>query len=261
MMRQYGYLPSVFLLLLLTQQLPAQFTSGSGSPSAARTQGSSQTLDGTDSGMLYQGGAGGGSSSASSSASTVSLPLELISFTATVIDQTVVLDWTITHDPLLTAFTVMHSSGGSPSTALVTVAPVSMRTTDTRVSYTYTDSAPLPGANYYRLKMHLTDGTTERSVLVSARLDAASSTWSVVSYPNPGRTDRVRLGVTGLPFTEPLFLTVMDTWGRSILRKAVLAGELNRGDRLLPSLSPGVYYLSVGRSDGERRVHPITIIP
>jgi endoglucanase Acf2 len=109
-------------------------------------------------------------------------------------------------------------------------------------SYEFSDLAPRPGINYYRLKQVDFDQRFEFSNVVSAEF---SNKLRVVSaYPNPARSD-LRLELLS-PANETVYLHIYDMLGRKIMqyKKETHAG-LNRIDLDLSDLSQSTYVLQI----------------
>ena len=113
----------------------------------------------------------------------VVLPLRLISFTGTLEINGAKLNWQSTNEINTKDFIVERSADGINFSAIgkVNVQASSAITH----SYNYTDNAPLPGINFYRLKMEDKDGKFIYSEVRSVTFNNLSNTISI--SPNPAK--------------------------------------------------------------------------
>lgn len=108
------------------------------------------------------------------------LPVQLINFTATVQDKSVLLQWQTATEINTQTFTIEKTSD------LIHIAsagalPAAGNSTGV-LSYTFTDKAPFAGVSYYRLRTTDKDGKFSYSVWRLVNIAAAAG-WQV--YPNP----------------------------------------------------------------------------
>ncbi|MFA1773349.1 IPT/TIG domain-containing protein [Rufibacter glacialis] len=114
-------------------------------------------------------------------ANDCAIPVELIELTAQLTGTNqVLLQWNTKQETGLTEFVVERSGDGVSYTAIGRV-PGSGTSTTPR-SYTFTDPAPLPQLNYYRLRLVKTTGTQEFSEVVQI----AGPSFVRQLAPNPG---------------------------------------------------------------------------
>ena len=106
------------------------------------------------------------------------LPVELISFTAVAEDRLVLTRWTTASEQNSSHFIVERSADGNKfETAAIVLAAGNSYFT---INYSFTDSDPLAGLSYYRLKQVDTDGSTKMYQTVSVN---TSTNFEI--YPNP----------------------------------------------------------------------------
>jgi hypothetical protein len=113
----------------------------------------------------------------------------------------------------------------------------------TELTYSYLDTAPLPGINYYRLVQTDRDGTATRSKIIAlSREDALVP----VLYPNP-------VSASGEAVLEPAVshsgYQLTDVLGR-VVQRVDAPGELGRVS--LAGLPVGVYVLTVQTESGPK---------
>ncbi|MEO5562735.1 MAG: hypothetical protein ABIR18_04850, partial [Chitinophagaceae bacterium] len=123
----------------------------------------------------------------------ITLPVDLKDFTGVIVDKTVKLNWTSVDEININMYQLQRSADGKNFEPLAIV----FSQNGVNNSYNYPDMNPLPGINYYRLKIIGNDNKSEYSKIVSFRFDSKSFGAMIVA-PNPAReVIRVRLsGIT-----------------------------------------------------------------
>jgi hypothetical protein len=118
----------------------------------------------------------------SGSGTTTILPIKLLSFTGSNSGASNNLQWTTASETNNASFAIERSANGVNFNAISSVNGAG--TSSSAKQYTYTDAAPLVGANYYRLKQIDINGAFEYSnaIVVTAKSAATSS---LAIYPNP----------------------------------------------------------------------------
>lgn len=97
------------------------------------------------------------------------LPVELLSFTGKAVDEDVQLKWTTGSELDNDHFEIMRSDNGQAWSEIGRV-PGSGTTTIPR-NYSFTDSCPILGTNYYKLRQVDVDGESEDSHTISVDVD------------------------------------------------------------------------------------------
>ncbi|MEX1132321.1 MAG: hypothetical protein WEC15_03780 [Flavobacteriales bacterium] len=95
------------------------------------------------------------------------LPITLLSFTATAVQRSVLLDWTTATETNNDFFTVERSADGNSFLPLFRVEGAGEGTSFSALHYRTVDDAPLSGQSYYRLRQTDLDGTSTVSDVVS----------------------------------------------------------------------------------------------
>jgi hypothetical protein len=108
------------------------------------------------------------------------LPVTLVSFTGKAVENTAVLNWATTEEMNASHFEIQRSSDAKHFEPIGEVN--AKGDSKVLVSYEFTDTAPLAGPNYYRLKQIDRDGTYAFSKTISVRFDANVQ---IKVYPNP----------------------------------------------------------------------------
>jgi len=154
------------------------------------------------------------------------------------------VDWMVSPDVLATGFMVERSMDGGAFDS-VGYCPV----TSGRERYRFFDSKAMSGANFYRIRTMLADGSVWLSSTVVVRLGTADDDLSVRSAGDAGPV--LLFMKSSLP--ETVLLKVVDAGGRSCWAGAAV---VSRGDNYislpLPALTGGVYFLVVSREYGQR---------
>lgn len=175
------------------------------------------------------------------------LPVHLISWKGSYQENVVRLDWETSWEENSDYFLVQRSADLKTFHTIAKVA--SAGTTRSRQHYEWTDQAPEPGNNYYRLLQTDLDGTTETSRIIAVRNESSLS-GKLVVYPNPARTGeafRVKMPEIG---SGNVFL--YDIIGR---RLPVVTSPEREGEVLIrpgEALAAGMYSLVVVEN-GRRR--------
>jgi hypothetical protein len=111
------------------------------------------------------------------------IPVELVSFTSSVVNNTVGLNWITATELNNSGFEVERSSD---NTSWNKIGFVSGNGTSTEVhTYLFTDQNPITGKSYYRLKQIDFDGTSEYSNVVEVVFGTVSEFALDQNYPNP----------------------------------------------------------------------------
>jgi hypothetical protein len=169
------------------------------------------------------------------------LPVELVSFSAKLRDNSVVLNWATASETNNRGFEVQRSTDAKSFTTIFFKEGAGTATT--RTAYEAVDAKPLPGISYYRLKQIDEDGTASysKTVVVKAKVGDVSL------YPNPTQGADVVNVALPAGSTEGLLVRITDLTGRQV-REVRLGsqGELNTQD-----LKAGTYIIVIGEGDAK----------
>lgn len=183
------------------------------------------------------------------------LPVELVSFHATLSEKIVILNWTTASELNNDYFTVERSMDGINFTELAEVKGAG--TNNTILNYSAPDNNPLPGISYYRLKQTDYDGRSEYSEMVIVEAKEISET-ELLIYPNPTQQKEIQMQFEG--FNGPYIdILVTDLSGRIMVKaKNFIDAGMKSSSVVLPDLNPGMYMMSV--FDSQRSVSERLII-
>ena len=159
------------------------------------------------------------------------LPVELAYFTGRLTNKEVQLDWTTLSEENAALFDIMRSANGSEWVYLGEVA--ANGTTSSIHDYSFIDSEPLSGENYYRLKQHDLDGTIYYSKVIRVKTPI-SKAWKL--YPNPVH-DILEVRFTN---KEDGILQIFDATGRLVLKHEIQAEKSISVD-----LNSGLYWVQM----------------
>ncbi|MEO8233352.1 MAG: PQQ-dependent sugar dehydrogenase [Ignavibacteriota bacterium] len=111
------------------------------------------------------------------------VPVELVSFTATIVDNKVKLDWFTATETNNSGFEIQRSKNGSDYQTIFFMG--GNGTTTNRNVYSYTDESVTFGVYNYRLKQIDYDGTIEYLNVVTVDLGLPKTFMLEQNYPNP----------------------------------------------------------------------------
>ena len=168
------------------------------------------------------------------------VPVELVSFQATPLSKTVVLDWQTASERHADYFAVQRSSDGQKFEEMGRIKAIG--NSNALQKYQLTDASPANGINYYRLRQIDIDGKETLSKVVSA---VQNSAIGVQIFPNP-TTDKVVITCSETLLDTPLSISVFDLLGRNLMRCSLA----NHSELDLSALSKGVYLVDIRTADG-----------
>jgi len=226
---------------LLSQVAPSY----AGLPAAA----TGQTIQGLNYvSAAWQGFSGGGISIRVSPDTSV-LPVTLLYFTGSLVDDEVHLDWETASELNNDFFEVQKSLDGVTWFKLGIVP--GNGTTSIPQKYSLIDPNPVVGNNYYRLKQVDFDGAFEFSRIINVVVgDATARTGFIELYPNP--TSGPAIASISSLTDQNVYLKVTDMLGRMMENRQVnLARGLNNLNLDITKYPAGAYIISFTDQKGE----------
>lgn len=165
----------------------------------------------------------------------ISLPVDVLSFTASKTNRTHVLAWTTAQESNISRYVVERSHNGKQFTSMYIVAAKGNLLYN---SYQIDDVQPLTGDNFYRLRIEEKDGNIRYSKLVrlQANISGGFNVW-----PNPVQRG-AELIVQHPVAKAKASIAVYALDGKLILQYPVPAGALQTSLNS-PSLQSGIYRL------------------
>ena len=182
---------------------------------------------------------------------SAALPVELTSFTATMLDEQVQLKWQTEGELQNKGFELQRSLDGSIWQKISFIP--GHGTTHEQQSYTYTDERPLVGMNYYRLQQVDFDGQFEYSKVTSVEVGGEDG--GIRLFPNP-TSGSFTLALES-DYAGEANLNLYDHMGRLVKEEPlVLEGAVFRTDIGLDGLPTGVYLarIQAGREQWQERL-------
>jgi hypothetical protein len=169
------------------------------------------------------------------------LPVNLVSFEGSYSERIVNLAWSTTEEKLIDKYEIQRGENASDFKAIGYL--VSNSASSDR--YEFKDQSPVPGNNYYRLRVVEMDQSYWYSKILRVEAGLATDP-EVILYPNP--TDNILYFKTNI--INPVF-TITDIHGipYSLQSFTLPAGQNGRID--LSKLPKGLYILQFGGSDNK----------
>lgn len=177
--------------------------------------------------------------------STVALPIELASFTAEVIDHSVMLSWKTASETNNVGFDLERSADGNVFQRLAFIT--GKGTTTEQQSYSFIDQENLStGQYYYRLKQMDLDGAFTYSDFLSVSLEVPHENKPKV-FPNPISLSDHFINLTNLP-RELRFIRLLNNQGQLLKTwhdedsRSLNISQLNPGTYILQIISASKSY-------------------
>ena len=166
------------------------------------------------------------------------LPIELLNFNAVPNGKVVDITWETTTETNNHYFTVERSDDGKKFTELVTINSKAYQgNSTTPLNYQTTDTKPLNGVSYYRLKQ--TDYNNNYKYFNVVSVDFSKKSF-VTIYPNPTANN---IYINASDDYQNASVKVMDALGREVLSQNL--SSTNNGLVNMQSLISGMYYVIV----------------
>jgi len=177
--------------------------------------------------------------------SSVTVPVTFASFNATANNKTIQTQWHTATEQNTSHFIIQHSTDGSSFTDIGTVKAIGSGAN----SYSFTDTHPANGINYYCLQSVDKDGASSFSKVVSASLAINDSRLTI--HLNPARSTVIIRG------SHISFVQVIDNMGRVV--KTISLHDATNPTIQVSTLVAGVYHLRIQTTDGNVRGAAIVI--
>ena len=194
----------------------------------------------------------------------ITLPIELLSFTAIKVGAYVQLDWSTATEINNDYFTIERSLDGEKFEEILTEQGAG--NSSSKLVYRRYDEAPLMGYNYYRLSQTDFNGESESFNVEVVNFDGGmrldnNSTINMKVYPNPTNGSQLKLLIERLDEGE-LILDIVTAEGQLIDQRQLIV-ETEKSNWQVEvlqgkSLAAGTYYLRV-ISKGEIEILPFIV--
>lgn len=183
---------------------------------------------------------------AATNLSALLLPVRIAGFTARPEAGRVLLSWELVGGDPPGEQAMERSADGIAFSWLL--RPASPQATGMQYAM---DEHPLPGQNYYRLRMVDKAGEISYSPIVKVSVEAAvTGPVSITVYPMPVVNDQFTIAAAGLPATA-CWLELADMNGRRVYRQMITGRRSDHIQVSLPGrLPPGVYSIRIMGAGG-----------
>jgi len=165
------------------------------------------------------------------------LPIELLSFDATVINNQVILNWQTATETNNNYFTIERSANAQDWEQIAQIKGAG--NSNDMQTYTAVDKNPIKGINYYRLKQTDYDGAYSYSSIQKVRMVSEKK---IRLYPNPTKNTMI---IEGLDATAQ-DIRIYNVLGAEVGQE--IPTNQKQDDRLeldLSSLPMGVYFITI----------------
>lgn len=166
--------------------------------------------------------------------SLVTLPVVWNSFTGSIVNNDILLNWSTSEELNTKDYTVMHSSNGQQWNAIGTVAAAG--NSSSQRNYHFLHMAPPKGINYYKIEQQDLDNRSSFSKIIS--LNFSNNDQLLAVFPNP-----VRNGIINITLAEAEIVVIYNMLGAEVMKKIFTAGthqlEVSKFEK-------GVYHLRAG---------------
>lgn len=174
------------------------------------------------------------------------LPIELVSFSARLNNDVVDLGWRTASELNNDFFTVERTADVEHFEPISQIDGAG--TTNRPIDYAHTDTAPLYGRSYYRLKQTDFDGSYTYSKVVVVDYDGPRFA-SLHVYPNPLEGGNLDIVVRGLRDQHSVPVQIIDSRGLVVYEESFELESAAVFQRQLKlSLKPGIYIVRSGKT-------------
>jgi hypothetical protein len=169
------------------------------------------------------------------------LPVTLVSFRVRAVESQAALEWVTSSEINSSHFDIQRSRDGKSwaSIGRQEAGNDPLLSSANTASYYFTDAAPLPGTNLYRLRMVDHDSTFSYSSIREVKFDAPA----VAVYPNPVSDKMFLTGIEPAQYRE---IQVLDLYGKIFYK-----GKLDADNGVdVSRLAQQLYVVNVSLTDG-----------
>ena len=172
----------------------------------------------------------------------VVLPVSFTTVKASQLGSAVKVDWTNATESGVQQYIVERSADGSSFSTLGNQA--ALGNNNSRMSYVYTDAAPVNGTGYYRIRAIMINGTEKYSAVVRVNTKANAETLTV--YPNPVTGGQFSLQLGG--YSKGVYqVRLTNAAGQLVYTRAIShnGGSATESIQLPATVQPGLYTLEL----------------
>lgn len=217
--------------------------------------GSVGTIDGKNYVEVAWDGFSGGGVSIRVSPDLTVLPVTLVSFTGSLIDDKVYLQWETASELNNDYFLVEKSINGRDWSSIGTVK--GNGTTSQPHQYSLWDTNPYVGTNYYRLKQVDFDGSFNYSNIIQVDLNTSGLQNFVQIYPNP--TDGIVNANIQSKISQKVKIRIMDISGKLLIERYTSVSKGGNTLKLNLSDYPASSYI-ISFTDEDGKEHNVKVV-
>ncbi len=178
-----------------------------------------------------------------SNSSSNALPIDLLTFTATVRNNHVLLNWTAAHPVNFSHFEIMKSDDGE-NYAKISVIKSKTSITKAEVYEFYDHKISSSQVLYYKLRMVDNDATWEESKVLVVKMDYGINI--IIDSPNPVKEKLTIFIKAPIKHDQKNNILILDVTGKEVYQNHVLLNmNQNHFQIDLKSLKSGNYYLLI----------------
>ncbi len=177
------------------------------------------------------------------------IPIELLTFLAKPLSEKILLEWQTATESGNDFFTIEKSKDGENWTAIGTQRGAG--NSNQQQAYTFFDTNPSNGIQYYRLKQTDFDKHLTYSKVVSAQFNAAFFA-TISLFPNP-TNGQVTVNLNGLASESAAQIQVLNALGQVVFEKKYAINRTFNVD--ITSLSVGNYFVKIKTKQGAQTLN------
>jgi len=159
------------------------------------------------------------------------LPIQLINFTAGLVEKEVKLEWELANTEHAKSYSIEKSNAGNRWISLTTIIA-----SPTKHTYNWNDKTPASGMNMYRLKIIQKDNVVKYSPVKKVMFSNQTTEFNI--YPNPASQ---HINISG-NYMSLSILKLADITGKIIWQQQL---HTTTTSIMLPRLSPGIYLVQI----------------
>ena len=175
------------------------------------------------------------------------LPITLLYFNAQETDHGIVLDWATSMEKNFDHFELERATSDLVFTPISSIP--GNGGLDITTHYSFLDTTPTEGKNYYRLKSVDLDNTLEYSTVIVS--DWAERSNGIYLYPNPVTDHSFTVNLNDA-MSSPATLTVTEARGYVVHTTSLTSSGASV--TLPDSLAPGIYFVKISARNGHKTI-------
>ena len=178
---------------------------------------------------------------------SVSLPVELISFNSNVTRNKIIVNWQTATETNSDYFQVERSSDGVNWERMDEL--VAAGNSNTVLNYQYIDKSPISDITYYRLLQMDFDGEFEYYGPIVARIENTGLNTELSIFPNPNSEGQLNISI-GKPMQNGDIIEVFDNTGR-LLMSSNVSSDTQTFQLNVSELKKGMYIIRYQSRDAQ----------